>query len=85
MGYQGTFLGVKGPERELHHSHPCTDEVKNEWSYTSTPPVRLHGVDRDKYNFQEIFFRERLCTVGSYESGISDRPLNFAKFRQNSL
>jgi hypothetical protein len=25
-------------------------EVKNEWSYTSTPPVCLHGVDRDNFN-----------------------------------
>ena len=23
-------------------------EVKNEWSYTYTTPVRLHGVDRDQ-------------------------------------
>jgi hypothetical protein len=22
-------------------------EVKNEWSYTSTPSIRLHGADRD--------------------------------------
>jgi len=26
------------------YSSPSTAEVKNEWSYTSTPPVRLHGV-----------------------------------------
>jgi len=24
-------------------------KVKNEWSYTSAPPMCLHGLDRDKY------------------------------------
>jgi hypothetical protein len=37
-------LGVKRPGRETDHSPPSTAEVKNAWSYTSTPPVRLHGV-----------------------------------------
>jgi len=26
------------------HSPPSSAEVKNAWSYTFTPPVRLHGV-----------------------------------------
>jgi len=30
------FLGVKRPRRETDHSPPF--EVKNEWSYASTPP-----------------------------------------------
>jgi hypothetical protein len=29
---------------EADHSPPSSAEVKNAWSYTSTPPVRLHGV-----------------------------------------
>jgi hypothetical protein len=37
-------LGVKRPECEADHSPPSSDEVKNAWSYTSTPPIRLHGV-----------------------------------------
>jgi hypothetical protein len=36
-------LGVKRPGREADHSPPSSAEV-NEWSYTSTPPVRLHGL-----------------------------------------
>jgi len=32
------FLGVKRPGRE------ASAEVKNAWSYTSTPPISLHGV-----------------------------------------
>jgi hypothetical protein len=37
-------LGVKRPGREADHSPPSSAEVKNAWSYTSTPPIGLHGV-----------------------------------------
>jgi hypothetical protein len=37
-------LGVKRPGREADHSPPSSAEVKNSWSYTSTPPIRLQGV-----------------------------------------
>jgi hypothetical protein len=41
--------GVLSPEvkrlgHEAEHSPPSITDVKNEWSYTSTPPIRLHGV-----------------------------------------
>jgi hypothetical protein len=32
------FLGVNRLEREADHSPPSSAEVKNAWSYTSTPP-----------------------------------------------
>jgi hypothetical protein len=38
------YLGVKRPGREADHLTPSSAEVKNEWSYTSTPPIRLYGV-----------------------------------------
>jgi hypothetical protein len=37
-------LGVKRPGGEADHSPPSSADVKNAWSYTSTPPVCLHGV-----------------------------------------
>jgi hypothetical protein len=37
-------LGVKRQEREADHSPPRTSEVKNAWSYTSSPPIHLNGV-----------------------------------------
>jgi hypothetical protein len=37
-------LRVKRQGREADHSPPSSAEVKNVWSYTSTPPIRLHGV-----------------------------------------
>jgi len=33
--------GVKRPDREADHSPPSTAEVKNAWSYTSTPQLRM--------------------------------------------
>jgi hypothetical protein len=36
--------GVKRPDRESNHSPPSRAEVKNAWSYTSTPPMCLHSV-----------------------------------------
>ena len=29
--------------------------VKNVWSYTSTPPIYLQGVDRDNFTFYSFF------------------------------
>jgi hypothetical protein len=37
-------LGVKRPGLEGNHSSPSSAEVNIAWSYTSTPPVLLHGV-----------------------------------------
>jgi hypothetical protein len=45
------FPGVQPPEREVNHTPPSTVEVKNEWSCTSTPPICLHGVDRENFIF----------------------------------
>jgi hypothetical protein len=37
-------LVVKRPGREADHSHPSSVEVKNAWSYTSIPTIRLNGM-----------------------------------------
>jgi len=37
-------LGTKRPGLEADHSPPSSAEVNNAWSYTSPPPIRLHGV-----------------------------------------
>ena len=44
--YRGSFPGAKRPGCEVEHSPPSRTEVKNEWSYTSALPIRLHGGDR---------------------------------------
>jgi hypothetical protein len=38
------YLGLKQPESEADYSPPSIAEFKNDWSYTSTPPIRLHGM-----------------------------------------
>jgi len=39
---------------EVNHPPPSSAKVKNEWSYTSTPPVCLHGVERKKAYFLSL-------------------------------
>jgi hypothetical protein len=41
MGTRGLSLGIKRPVRETDHSPPSSAEVKNAWSYTSTPQYVL--------------------------------------------
>jgi hypothetical protein len=43
IGTGALSLRVKRPGREADHSPPSSAEVKNAWSYTSTP-ICLHGV-----------------------------------------
>jgi hypothetical protein len=38
-GYRHSFLRLSRPGREVRNSSPTTAEVRNEWSYTSSPPV----------------------------------------------
>lgn len=44
----GIFNG-KGVGGEACHLVPSSVKVKNAWSYTSTPPICLHGVDRNAF------------------------------------
>jgi len=56
-------LGVKRPGREADHLPPSSAEVKKARSYTSTPPIRLHGEVfkyRDNFTFTLSF---TLCYV----------------------
>jgi hypothetical protein len=42
---RGCFtLEVKRPGREANQPPPSTAKVKNAWSYTSIPLMRIHGV-----------------------------------------
>jgi hypothetical protein len=37
-------LEVEQLGHEFNHLPPSSAKIKNAWSYTSTPPVHLHGV-----------------------------------------
>jgi len=41
----GFFTGGKAAGGEINHLNTSSAEIKNEWSYTSNPSIRLHAVD----------------------------------------
>jgi len=43
IGTGGSFVVVKQLWCKIDHSPPYSAEVKNEWSYNSTPPVSLNS------------------------------------------
>ena len=48
-GYGCSVLEIKRPGSDVDTSPPSSAEVKNEWIYTSSPPVCLYCLDRDKF------------------------------------
>jgi hypothetical protein len=54
-------LRVKGPQREADHSPPYNDEIKNQWSYTSTFSICLHGMHGDTFAVKIITLVRRIC------------------------
>jgi hypothetical protein len=49
--YRGSLTGVTWPRCEVGHALAPSAKVKNEQSYTSPPPIRLNGMDRDNFTF----------------------------------
>jgi hypothetical protein len=45
------FPGRKAAGRNVNFSPPSSAKVKNEWNYTSTPPMHHNGLDREKFTF----------------------------------
>ena len=59
----GSYLEVKLPVVEAGHSPPPSAEVKNEWSFDTTPPVCLHGVERGNLPFLTFTYEFASQTV----------------------
>jgi hypothetical protein len=53
--------GVKRPRREADLSPQSSAEVKNAWSYTSTPPTSFHGVVLSEVQGQ-LYHLPSLCS-----------------------
>jgi hypothetical protein len=51
MGTGGFSTSVKWLMSAVKCSSPSSAKVKNEWSCTTSPPVCLHGVDRNNCSF----------------------------------
>jgi hypothetical protein len=49
MLHRSFFPVGKRPEREVDHWPLPSDEHKNKYSYTPSPPTCLHGMDRDNF------------------------------------
>ena len=45
--YHGSFSGVMQTGHNVSHSPPSSTQVKNDYSYTSTPHVCLNGTHRE--------------------------------------
>ena len=52
-GHRVSFLGVRLPGRDAYHSTVSSVQVMNGTSYTSTPPIRLHGVKGNTLPFTD--------------------------------
>jgi hypothetical protein len=59
--------GLKRSGREADHSPPSNGEVKNEWSYASTPPVAGCLV-KHRHNFTFTFTFTIYCVQNDSES-----------------
>jgi hypothetical protein len=50
--YQGAFCGgYSGQGAKLTTHIRLSAEVQKEWRYTFTPPIHIHGVDKEKFTF----------------------------------
>jgi len=65
-GSQVLFLGVRWLGHEADHSPTSSNELKNEWSCTSTP-ICLHGIKRDNFTFTLDFLMCYLWELGQEE------------------
>jgi hypothetical protein len=48
--------GLKRSRLEINHSRPSSTELNNDWSYTSSSPTFLHGVDFRFCPYRLLFF-----------------------------
>jgi hypothetical protein len=64
---RGSLPEVKRQMREVDHSCASSEEVKNRWSCTSAPLIRLNHVDRNRFSFNREWAMNRsLPAVCSY-------------------
>ena len=57
------FPGVKQAGHEVNDLPPSSSKIENEWSYTSTPPIYLHGVDRENFTFNCLSQLDQLVAI----------------------
>ena len=45
----GSFAEDRRVGREVNHSLSSSAKIRNEWSYSSSSPICLHGVDNETF------------------------------------
>ena len=65
----GFFPGAKRPGSDGNPSTPSCAEIKNEWSYTSTPPICFHG-EYCQGGINSILLTRFVKNVGFYRNFI---------------
>ena len=55
LGYRDSSPRVKWQGHEVYHSPSTSVKVKNGWSYICTPPIYLHGVEKENFTFYKIW------------------------------
>jgi hypothetical protein len=56
-----------GPRPEVSHTPASSAGVKNEWSYTSAPPICIHGADRNfTFFFNSSPWRNSDCPYAKF-------------------
>ena len=53
-GYRVSFPGVKRQRHGIHHPHPFSTLIKNEYSYTFTPLLGVYGLFRVNFTFVNL-------------------------------
>ena len=57
-------MGVKQQGHEADQSLPSWAKAEDEWSYTSFPPICLHGMHRDNFTFTlTLMLYYKLCII----------------------
>lgn len=59
---------VNEPEREVDHSPSSNAQDRNEWSHTSTTPIRLHGVHSETFTLYIYSFIDAVDVSGTVVS-----------------
>jgi hypothetical protein len=54
MGTGILLQGLMRPGRDVNHALPPIADVQNEWSYTSVPPICLHGLGKENVTFLSL-------------------------------
>jgi hypothetical protein len=65
--------GTQRPERESNYSPTSSTKVNNAWSFTYTPPKRLHGV---------MLKHRKFCNVSSHLQIWDSKHLDVMKLRE---